>query len=217
MCAYTHRRVPSEGLGKRHGALCVRWGSFSSLFSFLFLIIAVALFCLLTKKSGRPFQRLISPRHFCKTRSPSAGPRLQREPWLSSSKAKSVQTAQGAEVRHAGSEGRGRGAGMGCLRDAEFSGPAARKALWAAASPETLRESPEHCLFLPLCPAQIQVPISRPAMGGEATTADPCGAGTHVFSFLLLCVPEPTLEIVLSKHLVLQESRPRQKEDKKYT
>lgn len=57
---------------------------------------------------------------------------------------------------------------------------------------------------------------SRQAIGSEATTADLCGARTNVLSYLLICVLEATLEVILSKNFMLQETKPRQKKDKRY-
>ena len=182
----------------------------------------LACFWLLTKKSGSPFKKLISPHHFFWSRSSSVGPRLQREPWLSSSKARSVQTVWGRGVRCVESEGEGEeGLRWDVCRMLRSVAPQSRRPgglllVWRL----YVRVQNAAFSYHSVQP-RVGFPFpgagSRQAIGGKATTANPCGARTRVFSYLLLCVPEPSLEIILSKHVVLQESKPRQREDKKYT
>lgn len=69
-------------------------------------------------------------------------------------------------------------------------------------------------LFLPPCPAAGRVPIARDReqaghKSEEATTTDTCAARTTVLAYPLICVLEATLEVILSKHFMLQETKPR--------
>lgn len=148
---------------------------------------------------------------------------------LSSSKAKTVHTLQGREVRcmenkvspdRKGERGAAVGMFAGCRSG--LSGSRFRRPCEVLPGWRTLCESPD---AQPLPTTLSGNPMvgfpfpragSRQAIGSEPTTADLCGARTNVLSYLLICVLEATLEVILSKNFMLQETKPRQKKDKRY-